>query len=388
MRGGNRYRRLYTAESGPWVATAAAMRQHLSSATGSLANRSLGALSPTITIQDVLPAAVSSGNAYLLNDANWANYFRFLGGWRNATGSGPTRYFGRTVTQNGSTFLSPKTRLEFDANTSACCIRLQSINTAIRIAVDGQWVSLGLVPADALVKYVLIDWAGDKANRRYTIEAIGSTNFVGVYLPAGDTSGVTASSPAPKRHCIVGDSITYGSDATWLGDGFAGIVGDILDIRDTWQSGNPSSGYLFDNSGTRYTLRQRITDITNYGPWDMITIPFGINDRNYVGLTTEGLSAEVTACLDLIQAAHPAALITGVGPWDTYAPSAQASEWVTVRDAVRNAFTSRGRGVRFIDAAGVVYAQTNPAISPHPTNDGHVTLATWLAAALRTTWRL
>jgi lysophospholipase L1-like esterase len=54
-------------------------------------------------------------------------------------------------------------------------------------------------------------------------------------------------------------------------------MADCVGIKDIWASGSGSTGYLNTAGGTKFTLRQRITDLTGPSP-DIIGIAMGLND--------------------------------------------------------------------------------------------------------------
>jgi lysophospholipase L1-like esterase len=245
-----------------------------------------------------------------------------------------------------------------------------------RFIVDGQYVDTTgtLSNQSSSPRYFLLDF-GSKAVRTVSVEGEQNLGFLGFAVGAGDAC--SAPSVSGKRMIVLGDSITTGTAATRLGDGFASIVGDMLGFSDVYASGLGGTGYIATNAGTRYKLGDRLGDANAHGPWDLIVVAMGVND---MGQTGAAITSEAAADFASLRAANPAAQIMVVGAWDRLAPSAPEANYATVKAAIQAAIPS-GQGFTFLDPQGVAYVNSD---GTHPTTAGHATLGAWLAGAIKT----
>ncbi len=195
-------------------------------------------------------------------------------------------------------------RAECMADSAKPCIAALGLNAApYRVIVDGQYIdkTTGHATSDGGLKYINLDFtsAGGRKVRHIVLEGQAATGFVGVAV--GPTESVFAPSSADRLRMIVGgDSFTGSAGAKFFGDGWAVVLGDCLGIKDIWSSGSGTTGYLASATNTKYTLRQRITDIISRSP-DIIVLANGVNDVPF------GTSAVQTE-FDLVMAAIRAAL--------------------------------------------------------------------------------
>jgi lysophospholipase L1-like esterase len=92
---------------------------------------------------------------------------------------------------------------------------------------------------------------------------------------------------------VVGDSFAAAGGATVVNNAFPQVLSDLLGVRDMWNNGVGSTGYLQDASGTQTTFRQRLPDAVNARP-DILLVVGGHNDASF---GVQAFRAEVTAYL-------------------------------------------------------------------------------------------
>jgi lysophospholipase L1-like esterase len=248
-----------------------------------------------------------------------------------------------------------------------------------RFIVDGQYVdltgTLTTTSTGSSHQYFKLAFA-TKAARTITVENEQSTSFAAFGALPTDT--ITAPA-APKRMIVLGDSITKGTGTTRIADCFARVAGDMLGIADVWAAGLSGTGYVADDSGTEYKLPQHLQDANLYGPWDVIVIAMGINDKD---LSTTSVTNEVAACTTVLRRANPSAQIFVVGPWDNGAPDAPLASHTACKAAIQVGIPA-GKGITFLDPTGVTYTKW-VTDGTHPDDAGHKTLGDWLALQIKT----
>ncbi|MGJ8526960.1 SGNH/GDSL hydrolase family protein [Maritalea sp.] len=277
---------------------------------------------------------------------------------------------------NSSQKAKVNSRISVNVTSQAVAFYVIGSADPYRFIVDGQYVDLvGTLPAAASgtgANYIMLNFAS-AATRHVTIEL---QRGQGLRRILADGAGTFEAKPvaSTKRIIIVGDSVTGGQGATHLGDGFAPVLGDLLGVSDCWASGVGGSGYLNTQGGSRFKLSERLGDVNDHGPWDLIVIAMGLND---FGLGDA--KAEAGICFDLIRSSNPETPIAVVGPWDNYAPTPVGSTYSATKSAIMSAVGARP-GVYFIDPEGIAYTKDD---SVHPDTAGHTTLAQWLNGELR-----
>lgn len=241
-----------------------------------------------------------------------------------------------------------------------------------RMIVNGQYVdTTGTLTATTTgQQYIQLDF-GSSATRTILLEGEGSQGFDAIGIAPGD-SAVTI--PAARRILFLGDSVTRGTGATRAGDSYAKIAADILGVQDCWTSAIGSTGYVA--TGAAYNLQQRLADGTATGPWDIIVIAMGHNDR---GTAAETIANAAAFCLRQIRQYNPASQIFVIGPWDNAAPSAPAADYTAAKAAILSAIPA-GSGIAFLDTTGTTYTKIDVV---HPDDAGHVTVGRWAALAIK-----
>lgn len=200
--------------------------------------------------------------------------------------------------------------------------------------------------------------------------------------PAGDIAPAPLVLPDHASVLIFGDSWTYGSAADRPTDGYAYVVGDLMEWNTT-VDGVRGSGYLKPGvDGPSFGTRIAALDPA-LNP-DLIILQGSINDRR---LYPGGYPTAVNAAWDTLVAIYPDAQFVVLGPapqvlpveaptalidrdlsalaaargWAYISPIAQ--EWITPRDYAWIIDTGEG--------------------NDHPTTEGHRYLAERLAEAIR-----
>ena len=260
----------------------------------------------------------------------------------------------------------------------------------LKVLVDG--VSAGpfvSVPNDGNFYNINVSFDGVKAVRRLTF--LSGTQCRGFDISPTDTIWRSSRQLGP-RMIVMGDSYTEGTGAN-LGEGFPAVLGRVLGLEDTWQSGSGSTGYLanaYPGVHGRYTFRQRVaTDIIAYNP-QIVVICGGINDVASDAAQAAALQAEAALLYRQILGSLPNCRLYVCGPWRP--PAANNSNTAAVRTALQAAVASVP-GVTFIDVAsyftgtGYIGAPAGNGNSDyyigddrvHPTAEGHIYIGTRLA---------
>ncbi len=332
---------------------------------------------PTITTSTSFPSGTHASTAKL-----WATTpaaFFFQGGWVETYATDYRRF--PVATPSFGTVGRNVWRAWVRANTSILAWRVLGYTAKYRLLVadaDGgnpRYVDkTGTDTASTTgINYIKLDFtsAGGKATRVLGIEGEIDSGITGAYCVFSE---VIDAPPSPElfRLIIVGDSFVNGANATRRGDCFALQGGRKLGVHDNWLSGLPGTGYLNDVSGTRYTLRQRLSDITGNSP-NAVAICMGTNDTS---ADQTALLAEVTATLSALRAALPAVPVFVFGPWDYGAPVPASANHLATTATIAAAVSGRS-GMWFIPATGVAFSQVGGG-DTHPDTAGHTTLGEFL----------
>ena len=263
-------------------------------------------------------------------------------------------------------------------------------NGLLQVLVDG--VAAGPfvpIPNDGNFYNVNISFDGVKAVRRLTF--LSGTECRGFNISPTDTIWRSSRQLGP-RMIVMGDSYTEGTGAQ-SGAGFPAVMGRVLGLEDTWQSGSGGTGYLanaYPGVHGRYTFRQRVaTDIIAYNP-QIVVICGGINDQVGSAAAMSALQTEATLLYQQILSSLPNCRLYVCGPWRP--PAANNANTSAVNAALQAAVASVP-GVTFIDVSHY-FTGTGYSGSPagngnsdfyigddrvHPTGAGHVYIGTRLA---------
>jgi hypothetical protein len=211
-----------------------------------------------------------------------------------------------------------------------------------RVIVDDQYVAGTFVCSAINTDHYLKIDCGSRKNRTFKIEIAGNgsssgrTSFCGWMVTPADTirKPVVGTTVA-----IFGDSMTKAANATYPGDGYANVFGDLGGIQSVWPSGLSGTGYVTRGAGnSAANLLERITDLTQNN-YDVGVIRMGsndmLNDDALTGATTPTVTAALTQAqviriLTAVMAAKPTTPYVIYGPWrkadqNTLAPSYEAA---------------------------------------------------------------
>lgn len=347
-------------------------------------NQVVMASPPTVAVSASLPAGLAV--SYAINTANQDTAaLRILGG-RMFNAGGNSRIYsadlgatgGNGGTNDGKECSGWRAEVTVDATKVA--FRVGPTTSGYRFIVDGQYVSLTetntVGTTGTTSEYMQLDFTsvGGRAVRRIAIEGEQTCALVQVWVPTGESC--TRPADEVKRIVFAGDSFTYGTDASHLGSGYGWVAADKLGFRHSLNSGAGGTGYVA-TSGSSVKLADRLADINDTAPHDIIVVAMGIND---IGQSAASVTAQVTAVLTSLRANNPAAQIFAVGPWDVNAPSAPVSGYSTTKAAIVAGIPS-GQGITFLDPEGVAFVNTD---GTHPDTAGHTILGDWLAGGINT----
>jgi lysophospholipase L1-like esterase len=273
----------------------------------------------TWTLLSSHPAAAfsnSAANSYLWNTgtgkAGLTGVVTYLGGTpTNNVGTGYEVTIGPTVAGVPASVASART--EFATDSAAFYIRVEgvSVGLASRLIVNGQYVSLApLTSLNTGYGYILVDFtaAGGRQLRNLLFET--QMFFGGVDVLA--TEGVYQVQPTNDLTLIAtGDSITAGSGATPVFDGYGPVLADLLGVHNWINTAIGGTGYT--DPSTSGTALSRLTDITNQVALHPNAIILDGNGHNDV---ETGIRAACVAYLQALRAV--------VGP---YVPIIETGIW-------------------------------------------------------------
>jgi len=243
-----------------------------------------------------------------------------------------------------------------------------------RFIVNDQYIDLDgtVLAASGTIYFATLDLTPVKGTKVVGVEGQSAAAFRGVAVATGASLNRPSSA---FRMLWAGDSFIAGvGTPTNLGNCVGRVAADYLSIRNTSLSGNAGTGWRSKGSGNdRPYLRQRIADIINTGPWDIISIPMGTNDISDINsalFTLDDVRAEIRSCLDILRTTFPSALLLLMGVWDQEAPSAPRSGYAELKAAMI-AETLNRPGVFFVDMEGITYEKLGGGDVLHPSVKGH-----------------
>jgi lysophospholipase L1-like esterase len=266
--------------------------------SAALAQISNPRINPVMTTPPTVTAA-GTPTAGLTNVWSWdgvkAGVFNYYGGTPAPDGSGYVQFLSTTVSGALTTYVH---RVEIVADAVKVQYNILNLGSGgrARFIVNGQYVSLTETAPPVGPNYITLDFtaAGGRAARSIIIES--NMHFYGAYV--GMTETVAKPTGVPLRMFVVGDSFTATGGMSTPLRGFAQIVADLLGVRDVWNNGIGSTGYLANAAGSQTTFRQRLSDMVAAAP-DIVLIVGGHNDTGY---TPAALQSELTAYLTAMRA--------------------------------------------------------------------------------------
>ena len=186
-------------------------------------------------------------------------------------------------------------RTEFIADAIIVGLQVLSSTAGYRFIVDGHYVSMTpTVASGGGSEFIVLDFTsvGGRAARKITLE--GSQDNAIYSINVGTTEGLYTTEGDVIKAVIIGDSVTAGQGATFIGDSYAAVMGDCLGLRNMIISGSGGCGWVSNQSGTNLKYRDRlIPDLLNVAP-DVAFMEGGLNDGTF---TPAQIQDEVTACI-------------------------------------------------------------------------------------------
>jgi hypothetical protein len=222
-----------------------------------------------------------------------------------------------------------------------------------RLIVDGQKTQADAIPARNSTSrfYDLYDWAGVRKMRHYRIEADTTFRFGGVNITKIDTI-VRAADERPT--IIMGDSFTEpsvrdNSADPFVHDGWPGVFGRALGLRNCTPRGSGGTGYLNPGTAPRVKFRDRfMQDVVAFNPVRLF-FAGGINDANREPTYTPQMAHDEALILfNMAKTELPNAEIAVFSPWCSR--GSNASLW-SFSAAIQAAATEAG--LPFYDLLGM-----------------------------------
>lgn len=344
-------------------------------------NQAVMASPPTVTVSAGLPAGMAVSFT-VSPDTQETAALRVLGGRMFLVGGNYRIYsadIGATGGNGGSNDGKECSGWRADVSTSAPIVtfRIAPTTSGYRFIVDGQYVSLTptqtVGTTGSTSEYFKVDF-GSSVMRQISIEGERTCGLVSVWVASGQTCARPTTEA--KRISFAGDSFTFGSGATSLGDSYGWVTADMLGFRHALLSGSGGTGYVATGASA-VKLFDRLSDINDRGPHDIIVCAMGVND---IGQSAASITGQVLGCLLNLRRTNRSAQIFVVGPWDVNAPAAPVANYATTKAAILAGIPS-GAGITFLDAEGVSYTKSD---ATHPDTAGHATLGAWLALQIKT----
>lgn len=150
---------------------------------------------------------------------------------------------------------------------------------------------------------LVFDWTAVRKTRRYRIALAGGSSFVRVGVDS--LSRVWAPRAGKRiRATITGDSITSGTGASNIHQGYASVLSMLMGWDDLWLDAESGTGWLAAGSGT--TARTRISNVISAAP-DIWIGALGKND------SSAGIQAEVAVYLAQLRASLPTTKMVVLG---------------------------------------------------------------------------
>jgi lysophospholipase L1-like esterase len=272
-------------------------------------------------------------------------------------------------------------RCEFMADASVICFAVNNnATTPFRFLVDGRYVSLTatMPPGGTSTYYISLDFsaAGGRKIRRIVLEGELASAFLEARV--GPTDSIYAVPNADRLRMVIGgDSFTAGVGASRIADGWAFVLADCLGIKDMWASGSGGTGYLNNVGGTKFSLRERISDVIDPHP-DIVGLAMGINDN---ASSVASVQAEVGLLLDAIRASMPMIPIFVFGVFKGNIALATIQALENGLQAVVQTRMSGDPNLFFVPVTGTGSSTDNPWVfgtgrTGAPTGDGNSDLYT------------
>lgn len=312
------------------------------------------------------PPTVATG---LRNTSNITNAVRVAWNDPRLRILGPNLIQSPSATQMGrpaTTAMASAYAVEFEWDGTAIevAVRGAGDGCCCRMLVDGQWVSatyeggvaggVGTDDGTYYIKYTFATAQPRHIRLYYGGRVTADTgDFDGFRIEA--TAGFWPTmQPRGPRVFVMGDSWTYGTQASAHFDGFVHALGRALGWNHILSSGRSGTGYLH-TSGADVKWRDRMgTDCYPLNP-DVVVLVGSINDGGM--FTKAQVTAEATALYADIRAHLPQAKLIVVGPQNVSGNPNQNT--IDARDAVQAAATVPGAVDLWIDSIVSTIAVNN-----------------------------
>jgi lysophospholipase L1-like esterase len=233
--------------------------------------------------------------------------------------------------------------------------------------------------------------------KRIEVEMSGYLDFASVRLPPGEYLATTGRQRRPVC-AIIGDSYSIGSNAivpnatthsSVLADYTAWPLAMCREMGwDARVNGSPSSGYLADGQGGKFSLR--VQELISHSP-DVFVLAGGYNDSSF---SPNAVAAEFQSLVTTIRAALPNCVVVAVGPW---AHHISATDPTLARTRINKALRDKAAELfvpfvaplewPVITGEQTVAGSGNaPSLitsgSVHPTAEGYEVLGRWIAGQI------
>lgn len=242
----------------------------------------------------VATTIINSLSSCALYGAKWTS---------NGTAMVPT-----TTTRSDASTFAYSGVLEMETDAPTVSVGFLTSNIDCLVEVNGQFVSkTPTTRSGSGTQYVVMAF-GSSAVRRIRIFSISPARFI--YLPP--LYKVWAPSNDDVIRCVItGDSYTAATGPSSVNLSWANIFGTMMGWRDTRACGIGGTGYLAPGTGSAWTCRSHISDVTSVSP-DIAVFAHGVNDASY---SPSSITAEALLCYQAVRAANANTVILAFGPW-------------------------------------------------------------------------
>lgn len=195
------------------------------------------------------------------------------------------------------------------------CFYLGGYGANVQVKINDQYLTFThkVLANDGSLNYGLLDF-GSSGRRRVELLIDGGKCFGGVYTGFNDV--IQRAPVRGPRVMVVGDSYVGGSAGSCAIECWPPLMAEFMGWDDIWSSGVGGTGFLA--VGGKATYRQRFaTDVIPYKP-DMIILQASVNDGSQ---TSAALVAEVTTCIQVLQAALPNTVLAVSSPGLEFGPA-------------------------------------------------------------------
>ena len=265
-----------------------------------------------------------------------ASLCKIYGGYADPATPSYLRVLGQKNSAAGSPFYSGA-RISLVTNAPLIYFNMVSGTSALRVLVDGQYVSDDAIITGASSKWFGLDFSSVGGSRTRRIEIQGQSRNNGA-LSLGSIWTARAfqiwAPPADEdiRAAFISDSQFAGNNyANFLpGGSLIARIADQLGWSDPWSFSLGGTGYCYDGGAGAYTYPQRVPDVITNNP-DVVVLFGSTNDQDN-SFTTTQVKAAALATWQALRAGLPNVPIIIYG----IVPNAAAS--ATFEQALKDQF--------------------------------------------------